>query len=501
MAMFSFDEQAALFDVTPLPNQFILNYLPEASGDAVRVYLFGLVACYHHEAISDLQQMARELNMTEDDIRAAYRYWERKGLVQRVADNPPQYRYQNIYQVMMTGAQAQIDPAYEQFAEAIYGVFDNDRRLHGKDVSQCYEWVEQMRLPPDVVIAMMRHMVQKHGKNVSMKKAEQMAMRLADEKVQTVEEAQEIFRRDQTVWSGSKKVLEKLGLRRYPTEPEQTMYSKWLVDWQFTPDAILRAVDETIKSSNPSFAYLDGILKRLHEQGNVNTEQDVETSFQQTAEKAAPVKELLRVLGNRALTVNDATIASYQECRKFYPDPVILLAAQQCAKWGTRSVDEVLGTLMAWKNRGLKTLPEINEYMRQIDAQNEFLVILYQALQLDEQTKPNRGDRGLVLLWTREWKLSQTFILGCTKWAIGMQNPMGYLKWLMDKFHEKGITTIEAANAEYERIKRSAPAGAATTPAARAPKVVGEQQYTQRTYTPTQDAMDSMMQEWEESHA
>lgn len=108
--------------------------------------------------------------MTEDDIRAAYRYWERKGLVQRVADNPPQYRYQNIYQVMMTGAQAQIDPAYEQFAEAIYGVFDNDRRLHGKDVSQCYEWVEQMRLPPDVVIAMMRHMVQKHGKNVSMKK-------------------------------------------------------------------------------------------------------------------------------------------------------------------------------------------------------------------------------------------------------------------------------------------------------------------------------------------
>ena len=51
MAMFSFDEQAALFDVTPLPNQFILNYLPEASGDAVRVYLFGLVATGIGEAL------------------------------------------------------------------------------------------------------------------------------------------------------------------------------------------------------------------------------------------------------------------------------------------------------------------------------------------------------------------------------------------------------------------------------------------------------------------
>ena len=102
-------------------------------------------------------------------------------------------------------------------------------------------------------------------------------------------EAQEIFRRDQTVWSGSKKVLEKLGLRRYPTEPEQTMYSKWLVEWQFTPDAILRAVDETIKSSNPSFAYLDGILKRLHEQGNVRTEQDVSADIETSKEEAAPI--------------------------------------------------------------------------------------------------------------------------------------------------------------------------------------------------------------------
>ena len=423
MAMFSFDEQAALFDVTPLPNQFILNYLPEASGDAVRVYLFGLVACYHHEAISDLQQMARELNMTEDDIRAAYRYWERKGLVQRVADNPPQYRYQNIYQVMMTGAQAQIDPAYEQFAEAIYGVFDNDRRLHGKDVSQCYEWVEQMHLPPDVVIAMMRHMVQKHGKNMSMKKAEQMAMRLADEKVQTVEEAQEIFQRDQTVWSGSKKVLEKLGLRRYPTEPEQTMYSKWLVDWQFTP-----------------------------------------------------------ALGNYSITINDTTKATYKSFQTMYPDPVILLAAQQCAKWGMTTLQDVMQTLMAWQNRNLRTLPEIDAYMRQIDEQNEFLIVLYQAMQ-----------------WTEEWRFAQMFVLGCAPWAAGKKSPMAYLNKMLKIFRGKGITTMEAAKAERERFEQQP--SQSTAPAARAPKVVGEQQYTQRTYTPTQDAMDAMMQEWEESHA
>ena len=57
----------------------------------------------------------------------------------------------------------------------------------------------------------------------------------------------------------------------------------------------------------------------------------------------------------------------------------------------------------------------------------------------------------------------------------------------------------DASAAERERFEQQP--SQSTAPAAHAPKVVGEQQYTQRTYTPTQDAMDAMMQEWEESHA
>lgn len=69
----------------------------------------------------------------------------------------------------------------------------------------------------------------------------------------------------------------------------------------------------------------------------------------------------------------------------------------------------------------------------------------------------------------------------------------------VESFPGKGITTMEAAKAERERFEQQP--SQSTAPAAHAPKVVGEQQYTQRTYTPTQDAMDAMMQEWEESHA
>ena len=182
-----------------------------------------------------------------------------------------------------------------------------------------------------------------------------------------------------------------------------------------------------------------------------------------------------------------------------YPDPVILLAAQQCAKWGMTTLQDVMQTLMAWQNRNLRTLPEIDAYMRQIDEQNEFLIVLYQAMQLDEKAKPNAADRALVKQWTEEWRFAQMFVLGCAPWAAGKKSPMAYLNKMLKIFRGKGITTMEAAKAERERFEQQPSQSA--TPAARAPKVVGEQQYTQRTYTPTQDAMDAMMQEWEESHA
>ena len=43
MGLFAFDQQYAMFDATPVQNQFILEYMPSAPGDYVKVYLYGLM--------------------------------------------------------------------------------------------------------------------------------------------------------------------------------------------------------------------------------------------------------------------------------------------------------------------------------------------------------------------------------------------------------------------------------------------------------------------------
>ena len=91
--MFEWDQEALSFGVTAVENRFILDYLPAAKGDYVKVYLWGLFACSHKGPDYTLEMMAGDLDLSAADIEAELRYWERRGLVSRISGDPPAYRF------------------------------------------------------------------------------------------------------------------------------------------------------------------------------------------------------------------------------------------------------------------------------------------------------------------------------------------------------------------------------------------------------------------------
>ncbi len=493
MPMFGFDEQYAYYGVTPVDNQFILEYLPNAAGDAVRVYLYGLMQCYHPQQAMTLAQMAKELSMNEDAVLTAYRHWERKGLVRRVADNPPAFRYVSIKQLTMTGSAMPVDEEYETFAAAVYGLFGNDRRIHGAEMSHIYEWVEELHLPADVVLYLIREMIEQHGKNVAVKTIEKRATMLAEEAVSSVEEAQTVLTRDKAVWDGSRAVLRRFGKRRNPSEDEQAMYRTWYVDWGFSAEDILAACAETTKGE-PNFAYLGGILSRLRAQKKVK---GVEAALQQEKDEAAPLKALLKAMGDRDTTVNETTLQDYANMRALYPDAIILMAGRECAKRGAKYKD-VAQTLKNWKRNNLETAEDVTRYMQQIDAMNETVEVIYEAIGI--KTKPNATDRKRIQKWTQQFGYELAFVIQCAAFAADTGKPMAYLDAMLENFHQKNIRTLEEAQQERERFRQEYAAKSGKAEAApRGPKTVEQQNYTQREYTHTDDAMDDLMKDWKEN--
>ena len=83
-----------------------------APGDFVKVYIYGLMQCYHPAERMSLAAMAKDLGMEEDAVFRAFQYWERQGAVRRVGDNPPAYAYKNLKQAQLT---ASTDPSQDLY--------------------------------------------------------------------------------------------------------------------------------------------------------------------------------------------------------------------------------------------------------------------------------------------------------------------------------------------------------------------------------------------------
>lgn len=64
------------------------------------------------------------------------------------------------------------------------------------------------------------------------------------------------------------------------TGPQREMYLKWHRLWKFGHEVIMRAAEETVRTNNPNFKYIDGILADWHKK-EVKNVQDAVKAIQQ----------------------------------------------------------------------------------------------------------------------------------------------------------------------------------------------------------------------------
>ena len=477
--MFAFDERFVLLDVTPVENQFILNYLPSAQGDHVRVYLYGLMQCRHPAEDMSIQRMAHELNLTPEEVMTAFRHWEFHGLVQRISDNPPVFRYLSANERGLLGAEEHTDSAFLDFAEALAACFGEDRRLHGSENSLAYEWVEVQGLHPDVVIAMVRHLIHTRGRHFSFATTGQkMANRLSAEHVRTVEEALAVLSTDEKVIKGARALLRRIGQkRRDPTDDELALCRKWLTDWGFTQEAIEEACGQMTATANPNFAYLDGILSRLHS-GGARTGEAVRGTLQAEQENAQPLRALLGILRVAGAGVNQGTLNVYSRMRELYPDEVIQLAGRVVSA-ESGDLSSVQGLLEEWHRAGLSP-QEIQARLEALPAQDELLRSLYRIW--GAKGRPGDRDRLMAQRWTQDWGFSpDTIRYAAEHYASGKGSPVSYLHRVLEQSHQKGLLTPEQM-AQAHSSKQTQQA-----------RQTRQQQYTQRTY---EDEDPSELPDW-----
>lgn len=270
-------------NVTLLSNDFIDNYMVNANGEFVKVYLFLLRHLDDPCSSLTITTIADCLNNTENDVLRAFRYWESAGLLLLEKDSEGKITGLELQKTALTQTSAKKaeKPAPEpapapkavpldtfRAQKEIKSLLFIAEQYLGKtltrtDVETITYFYDSLHMSADLIEYLLETCVENGHK--SMHYIQKVALSWADSGIETVAQAKE---QSMSYNRHCFAVLNAFGIKnRGPAASELTYIRKWAEEYGFSTDIIQEACRRTISATHqPSFEYADTILKKWHGQ-------------------------------------------------------------------------------------------------------------------------------------------------------------------------------------------------------------------------------------------
>lgn len=286
-------------DYTTVSNAFIDNYMPQANGEFVKVYLYLLRCMSDPDMDLSISTIADKFDHTEKDVIRALRYFAGKGLISIeygpddelsaitflpinseftvVAEDNDRNKTNSSNRVVMQPAavssSASDIPEKPSYSAAMLREFTENEEISqllymtekymGKTLS-CPEtgtiiyMYDSLKFNADLIEYLIEYCVSRGHK--SMRYIEKVALTWAENGIDTVDAAREYSES----YSGNMfSVMKAFGLSgRGPAEVEKNYINRWYNEYGFETDIIVEACNRTIQTIHkPNFEYTDTILK------------------------------------------------------------------------------------------------------------------------------------------------------------------------------------------------------------------------------------------------
>lgn len=447
-AICSFSKENHMLDITPVENLFIEEFMLQAPGEYVKVYLYGLKMCYYGGGHSDLAAMARALRMEPGAVKDAFYYWQQQGVVLIVLDDPFTVQYCNVKGVMFQdrAPEPEIFSRYRSYTQSLQALFGS-RLLVPQDLQTAIGWLEDYKLPQEVALLAVKYSIDtaKNGRDVSIKYIDKVCLSWAKDGINTAEAAWDYLEQQALLRSDISRILKHLGLYRLPTKDEEKLYQKWMT-WGFTVEAVLAACAESTKSRNPSFGYLDRVLADYRDEGLISVEAIQNSEGHRAYDEA---KRLLLELGSPRTNPTRRQLEHFKSWRAGETDPqVLVLAARECNRQGRHRFEDMEALLAEWSEGGLVRPEEIERHLTVKIEDETGVAEVLKALGLVRQ--PTQNDRNRFNLWKKEWGFSQELLALAAEYAQGAKNPWPFMSKILQGWREHNITSVEAARQEHD---------------------------------------------------
>ena len=293
---------SSLFSTTLLPDIFFSEYLSEASGDFIKVYLYMLFLSKYDKDIK-VNDLSKKLVLPLKTIQDAVKYWEDKCLITKkstgyIINSLQEIELHKLYKPKTALSAEQLQKSAENQKRAKAIDFINNKYFSGLMPTTWYPeielWFKKYNFDEEVMIALFGYCFDKSALHKNY--VQTVAEAWNKNNIKCFNDLDIYYEKQEKINIIAKTISKKLGISRNLTQYEYGYIEKWIIDFCFGMDIIEIALKRTTSKVNPTFDYLDKLLTDWHDRG-LKTPNDVQTFLCEIKEKNKNVKKLEKQTG------------------------------------------------------------------------------------------------------------------------------------------------------------------------------------------------------------
>ena len=293
---------SSLFSNTLIPDIFFSEYLSEASGDFIKVYLYMVFLSKYDKDIK-VNDLSKKLVLPLKTIQDAVKYWEEQGLLTKkntgyIINNMQEIELHKLYKpkTALSAEQLQKSTENQKRAKAIEHI--NNKFFSGLMPTTWYPeielWFKKYKFDEEVMIALFSYCFDRSALHKNY--VQTVAEAWSKNNIKTFNDLDIYYQKQEKLNIIKKSISKKLGLARPLTQYEHGYIERWNIDYGYGMDVIEIALKKTTAKANPNFEYLDKLLTDWHSRG-FKTADEVQEFLKSMKEKNKNIKKLEKETG------------------------------------------------------------------------------------------------------------------------------------------------------------------------------------------------------------
>lgn len=476
MSFCSFSKDFSGNTTTQVHNAFITEYLTNASGDAVKIYLYGLYLCTNSAVDMDIDKFAAELDLSTDVVKDCFLFWEEFGILTIISEEPYSVKYLSLSK--NTKPRKFKAEKYTEFNKHVQTLI-TERMISTSEYSEYFSIMEDYQVKPEALLLIIKYCVDLKGENVGFRYVTAVAKDFINRGLTTCELIEQELSEYVTRTNDIQAILSALSIKRKADIDDLKLFNKWKQDFAFEMQSIL-FVAKKLKLRNMD--KLDQILLELYvnkafSQKEIDGYLLEKSQIKQTAQQVAKNLSVY-------CEVIDPYVTNYISpwTNKGYNQDALIFIANYCFKKKRKSFEEMNETVEHLYSLGYVTLDSIVGYITSIATNDEFIKELL-SLSFCER-KPNKWDRELLSHW-REWGFSDEMLKRAASLSSGKTNPFAYMNVVLSSWKAQNVFTpdkIPPQNGANGNGSEGGQSAIGVISTKQAPKFGTEHEYTQEDF-------------------